>query len=90
MPTGASKIWPLRRQGRNLKLKILTIAAATLALLASMLGAFCWWGLFTESGSRHFDEMAGLVPFYAGIAGALALLISLLLILWRTLLQRRR
>lgn len=65
-------------------------AAATLALLASILGAFCWWGLFTESGSRHFDEMAGLIPFYAGIAGALALLLSLLLILWRTLMQRRR
>jgi len=74
-----------------LKLKILTIASATCALLATLLGAFCWWGLFTEGGSRHFDEMAGLVPFYAGIAGALALLLSMVLIVWRrSLVQRDR
>jgi hypothetical protein len=60
-----------------------------LALLSAMLGAFCWWGLFTEGGSRHFDEMAGLIPFYAGIAGALSLLLAMLLMLWRRSLAQR-
>jgi hypothetical protein len=60
-----------------------------LALLSAMLGAFCWWGLFTETGSRQFDEMAGLIPFYAGIAGALSLVLAMLLMLWRRSLARR-
>jgi hypothetical protein len=69
--------------------RILNIGSTIPALLAAMLGAFCWWGLFTEGGSRHFDEMAGLIPFYAGIAGALSLVLSMLLMLWRRWLEQR-
>jgi hypothetical protein len=69
--------------------RILNIGSTILVLLAAMLGAFCWWGLFTEGGSRHFDEMAGLIPFYAGIAGALSLVLSMLLMLWRRWLEQR-
>jgi hypothetical protein len=72
-----------------LKLKILTVASAASAFLAVLLGAFCWWGLFTEGGSRYFDEMAGLIPFYAGIAGALSLVLSIGLLVWRSSLLQQ-
>ena len=26
---------------------------------------FATWGLFTVAGQRHFDEMAGIIPFAA-------------------------
>jgi len=64
-------------------MRILGVAALALALLATLLGGFCWWGLWTEGGRRHFDEMAGLVPFYGGVAGAVALVLSAVLIIWR-------
>jgi hypothetical protein len=73
----------------EVKLKIVTIGSAASASFAVMLGAFCWWGLFTEGGSRYFDEMAGLIPFYAGVAGALALLLSIGLLVWRSSLVQR-
>jgi hypothetical protein len=78
-----------RPEEHDVRPRILNMASTVLALLSAMLGAFCWWGLFTEAGSRHFDEMAGLVPFYAGIAGALSLVLSMLLMLWRRSLGRR-
>ena len=34
---------------------------------ALLLGAFAWWGIYTDSGRRRFDEMAGMIPFFAGI-----------------------
>ena len=45
---------------------------ATLLLgLALVSGAFAYWGMFTDSGARHFDEMAGMIPFFVGIASGL-------------------
>lgn len=67
-----------RPEKHDVRPRLLNIASTMLALLSAMLGAFCWWGLFRKAGSRHFDEMAGLVPFYAGIAGALSLVLSIM------------
>lgn len=39
-------------------------------VLAVLLAGFAWWGLRTESGSRSFDEMAGMIPFAAGVLSA--------------------
>ena len=45
-------------------------ASKFLLLIAVALVSFGWWGLATDGGMRTFDEMAGLIPFFAGIAGA--------------------
>jgi hypothetical protein len=29
-------------------------------------GAMAGWGMFTDAGRRHFDEMAGIIPLAAG------------------------
>jgi hypothetical protein len=51
-------------------------AAAVLLLPALPCAAFAWWGTFTAAGSSHFDEMAGMIPIFAGVASAVLLLSS--------------
>ncbi len=46
-------------------------AALICLFLAMLLAGFAWWGLFTASGHRSFDEMDGMIPFAAGLLGAL-------------------
>ena len=56
------------------------------ALLAIGLAVFCWWGLFTSAGRRAFDEMAGMIPWFAGVLAAVAALVVAVLcgvLLWR-------
>lgn len=54
-----------------------------LAALGLALVLFAWWGIETAAGRRRFDEMAGIIPFWAGIAGALLLAAALGAWLWR-------
>ena len=42
--------------------------AFILIIVAAVLGVFAWWGLATAGGRRQFDEMAGMIPFFAGVA----------------------
>lgn len=37
--------------------------------LALVRETFAWWGLGTASGSQVFDEMDGLIPFFAAVLG---------------------
>ena len=60
--------------------------AALMFVLAIGCGAFAWWGLFTAAGARRFDEMAGMIPFFAAVAGGVLLLGAL--VAW--LFARRR
>lgn len=53
-------------------MKLLAIFLALIGL-AGM--AFGWWGLETVSGRRAFDEMAGMIPFFAGV-GSFGLLLG--------------
>jgi high-affinity Fe2+/Pb2+ permease len=39
-----------------------------LFVLGSACGAFAYWGMFTKRGSHAFDEMAGMMPFFVGLA----------------------
>lgn len=55
------------------------IAAMLLLLASCCLAIFAWWGIYTRAGNRAFDEMAGVVPMYAGFAAAVGLLLSLAL-----------
>ena len=50
---------------------------AGLMALAGM--AFGWWGLETVSGRRHFDEMAGMIPFFVGVGSLILLLLAAIL-----------
>ncbi len=54
------------------------LLAAGLALVA-----FAWWGMETAAGMRAFDEMAGMIPFFAGVAGVALAGIGLAWLLWR-------
>lgn len=36
-------------------------------ILAAALGTFSAWGTQTSAGQRAFDEMAGMVPWFAGL-----------------------
>lgn len=38
------------------------------------LEGFAYWGLNTVEGGHAFDEMAGMVPFAAGVLGGLCVL----------------
>jgi len=60
-------------------------AVTGLAMLGLALALFGWWGVFTAAGGRHFDEMDGLIPFFAGVAGLALLAIAAIvaLIAWR-------
>ncbi|MEM7300929.1 MAG: hypothetical protein AAF468_07580 [Pseudomonadota bacterium] len=54
----------------------------SLFILALTLLLFGYWGLETQSGRATFDEMDGLIPFFAGVIGGMFLLISLI---WLTI-----
>ena len=45
--------------------------------LGLALAIFSWWGMFTQSGNRAFDEMAGMIPVAAGLVAGLLLLAGL-------------
>ena len=49
-------------------MRALTIVFAVASLACE---AFGYWGLFTEGGAKHFDEMAGMVPFAAMVLGVM-------------------
>ncbi len=49
------------------------VFAMVLALLSIGGLIFGWWGLETSSGRYHFDEMAGMIPLFVGIASTVAL-----------------
>ncbi len=53
--------------------------AIVLALVALAGMAFGWWGLETVSGRRQFDEMAGMIPFFAGVGSIILLLLAAVL-----------
>ena len=57
------------------------VAGIILVLIALALGGFAYWGISTDSGRRRYDEMAGMIPFFAGIAGGGILLIGIALLL---------
>ena len=53
-----------------------------LLVLAVLLAAFSYWGIFTRTGAARFEEMAGMIPFFAGIAAGVLLVIAAVLWWW--------
>jgi hypothetical protein len=53
---------------------------AILLALVSLAGLiFGWWGLETVSGRRQFDEMAGMIPLFTGVASLVLLAVAAIL-----------
>jgi sorbitol-specific phosphotransferase system component IIC len=48
----------------------------SLLLIGLGLIAHAYWGIFTRSGSRFYDEMAGIVPVFGGFIGAACLVLG--------------
>ena len=59
--------------------KILSISASVLLLPAAALLAFGYWGFFTRAGNTRFDEMDGMIPYFALVAGLVLVCVSLAL-----------
>ena len=55
----------------------MNVAPWLLLVTGLAMAAFGWWGLNTEAGNRRFDEMAGMIPFFVGWAGALVAIVGL-------------
>ena len=43
--------------------------------------AFGFWGLNTPAGQARFDEMDGMYPFFAGVAGGVLFAIGVVLVI---------
>jgi hypothetical protein len=59
------------------------VVAIVLASIGLGLVAFAWWGMNTRAGQQAFDEMAGMIPFFAGVAGAILVVVALGIAGWR-------
>jgi hypothetical protein len=49
---------------------------------------FAYWGLETPDGRRAYDEMAGIIPMAAGLAGAVLVVAAAAISLWRWISAR--
>jgi hypothetical protein len=56
--------------------QIMKTFALVLELISLAGMIFGWWGVETVSGRRHFDEMAGIIPFVTGIASIVLLFVA--------------
>jgi hypothetical protein len=63
--------------------------AAVLAVSGALLLAFGWWGMETVAGRRRYDEMAGMIPEFAGMLGVLLLVAAAVLALIAVAERRR-
>jgi hypothetical protein len=56
------------------------VAGIVLAAAGAGLAGFGGWGVNTAAG-RRYDEMAGMIPFFAEVAGAFLLVVAFVLLL---------
>ena len=57
-----------------------------MAALGVALMGYSYWGMESDAGRRRYDEMAGMIPFFVGVAGVALLGLAALLALvhlWR-------
>ena len=57
--------------------RMIRYLAALLCAIGILAMIFGYWGVNTVAGRRRFDEMAGIIPFSIGVAGAVVLLIGI-------------
>lgn len=59
-----------------------------LCVLAAVMAGFAYWGIFTYEGQHSFDEMAGTLPYLAGLGSVIFATAGILIFLLNW--QRRR
>jgi hypothetical protein len=66
------------------KTLVLNLAMLCLTVSAAML-SFGVWGTFTEAGRHRFDEMDGMIPFFAICASSVPALgaVALFVVIWK-------
>jgi uncharacterized membrane protein len=72
-----------------MEIKDMKFVAGILYSFAAVLGAFGYWGVFTRSGRREYDEMAGFIPGLALLVACILLLIALVISLILFLKKRK-
>ncbi len=55
---------------------IATLVIFLVGLSAALFGA---WGRYTEAGRTHYDEMAGMIPYFAWWAGIILIVVAAIL-----------
>jgi uncharacterized membrane protein len=56
-------------------------AARIILIMAVLSIGYGYWGAFTPSGNKVFDEMDGMLPFFVLIFGAVLFIVFLVMIL---------
>jgi hypothetical protein len=54
-------------------------AALLLLVLSIVLGTYGYWGAFTHSGQKYYDEMDAMLPFFTLLFACLLAMISVIL-----------
>lgn len=62
----------------------------SLFIPALALSIFCYWGMFTSSGASNFDEMAGMVPIFAGVLAFILYFIIFIIWIVRFFIKRKK
>lgn len=66
-------------------------AGAIILLIAAIgFGIFGYWGMCTGSGRHAYDEMAGMIPFFAAIFSGLLFFIVLILLARIVYLKKKK
>lgn len=91
---GPGRVVRCQSCGKKVAAHWVAIFAAIPAFIGGMVlmksdEAFAYWGLYTVSGRRTFDEMAGMVPLAAAPAGVF-FAVCAVVASWRSSVTRRR
>ncbi|MEO6305500.1 MAG: hypothetical protein ABIP51_20220 [Bacteroidia bacterium] len=57
------------------------VLAGIILVVAIGFGIFGYWGMCTHTGRQAYDEMAGMIPFFAAVASGLLFFIFLILLM---------
>ncbi|MES2848998.1 MAG: hypothetical protein V4685_08080 [Bacteroidota bacterium] len=63
-------------------------ASKILLLLSIALICYGYWGAFTSSGNKVYDEMDGVIPFGIMLLGCLLLIIVIVMLIWNRRIKK--
>ena len=58
-------------------------AGIIVVIIGVPLGLFGIWGYYMPSGRRHFDEMAGIIPFFSMFLAAFFVVAGAAILFWK-------
>jgi uncharacterized membrane protein len=64
--------------------------AHLLIAFAAVLGTFGYWGVFTRSGRKEYDEMAGMIPGFALLIATIFIFVALVIYCFLFFNERKR